>query len=213
MPIQPRAATPGENQAKPVRVHPAPSSRPEAAAKHGAENSGAPAAQKRSKNFSDDPLALARRPADGQPKAKVVYGAEGQRRDQPLPQDDEDRFSMSVSRREAPESRLTPARTTFSGGEDTLPYMDSNPPPEINMRYRLMDNASTRLTFNPQDPASPLYRPVESEGRINAAGLYMDMDLRPDVRLQVGGEYYDIETRDIQTGTSQGAAVSLRWNF
>jgi len=139
---------------------------------------------------------------DGQKKANIVYGAAGQRREQPVTLGDEGRVSVSVIRRKAPESRLEPARTPFSGGENTLPYMDADPPPEVSVQYQLRDNAAARLTVNPQDPVSPLYRPPESEGRINVAGVYMDVGLTPDVRLQVGGESHSVETRDAQAGVA-----------
>ena len=172
-------------------------------------------------SFANDPLALTRRPsserfldgsADGEKKVKVVYSAVGQRREQPLTLGDDGRVSVSVTRRQAPESRLELTRTPFSGGENTLPYMDADPAPEVSLQYQLRDNAAARLTFNPQDP-SPLYRPAESSGRINTTGVYMDVDLASDLRLQVGGEYHEIEKRDAQAGVAQGAAVSLQWNF
>ncbi|MCL1940130.1 MAG: hypothetical protein FWG04_05665 [Desulfovibrionaceae bacterium] len=210
--------------AKPVPVRVAPAAQPKAAAKNTSKDvkqgkaepvkkSGNIATRKGSKGFTGNPLALERRPAtDGQKRAKVVYGAEGQRREQSLTLG-EDRVSMSATRRKIPESRLTPARTPFSGGENTLPYMESDPPPEVSMQYKLRNNATTRLTVNPQDLASPLYRPVENDGRITAAGVYMDVEVKPDVRLQVGGEYHDVEARDASAGASQGAAVGLQWRF
>jgi len=188
----------------------------------------APATPKASSGaaFSDDPLSLKRHPAskkavdgaieqtaDGRKKAKVVYGATGPRREQPLTLGDEGRVSLSVTRKKAPESRLEPAHTPFSGGENTLPYMGADPPPEVSMQYQLRDNAAARLTVNPQEPVSPLYRRVESDGRINSAGVYMDVDLTPEVRLQVGGEHRNVGTRDAQAGTAQGAAVGVQWNF
>jgi len=210
MPVRTSAsvAQPGPEQAQPVPVCPAPP---------------APSVSSPRATFSDDPLALSRRPAsdrgaeeaaDGQKRANVVYAAAGQRREEPLTLGDDGRVSVSVTRRKAPESRLEPAHTLFSGGENTLPYMgmDADPLPEINVQYQLRDNAAARLTVNPQD-SSPLHRPVESGGRMNVAGVYMDMDLTPDVRFQVGGESHSVETRDAQAGVAQGAAVSLQWNF
>jgi len=104
------------------------------------------------------------RPAPDRPqKANVVYGATGQRREQPLTLGDDGRVSVSVSRKKAPESRLEPAYTPFSSEEN--------------------------------------------------AGVHMDVDLAPDLRLQVGGEHHTIETRDARPGAARGAAVSLHWNF
>jgi hypothetical protein len=257
MPVLTRPAKPEKEQTrvKPAPVRVAPAAQPTAAAKKTSKDvkqgkaepvkkSGHIAPRKGSKGFTGNPLALERRPAtDGQKRTKVVYGAEGQRREQsvtlraaggrvaaperqtraeglrpeaygagagPL---SEDRVSMSATKRKIPESRLTPARTPFSGGENTLPYMESDPPPEVSMQYKLRDNATTRLTVNPQDSASPLYRPVENDGRIHGAGVYMDVEVKPDVRLQVGGEYHDVEARDASAGASQGAAVGLQWSF
>jgi hypothetical protein len=232
IPVLTRSVKPEKEQArvKPAPVRVAPAAQPTAAAKNAAKDvkqgkadpvkePGRIATRKGSKGFTGNPLALERRPAtDGQKKAKVVYGAEGQRREaygaSPDPDSlGEDRVSLSATKRNMPESRLTPARTPFSGGENTLPYMESDPPPEVSMQYRLRNNATTRLTLNPQDSASPLYRPVENDGRINAAGVYMDVEVRPDVRVQVGGEYHDVEARDAPAGASQGAAVGLQWSF
>ena len=164
--------------------------------------------------FSGDPLFLGQRaPADDQKKTRVVYGAEGQRREAPVTLGEEGKVVMSAKKLAVPESRLTPARTAFSGSEHTLPYMDSKQPPEVSMQYELQDNASARVTVNPQDSASPLYRPAERDGTVSSAGVYMDVAVKPDVQLQVGGEYSDVDSRSGSAGASQGASVGLKWDF
>lgn len=94
--------------------------------------------------------------------------------------------------------------------------MDHDPTPEVSMSYRLDQHTTTRVTINPQDTASPLYRPVENEGTVNSAGVYMNVDVQPDLQLQIGGEYCDVETRGGAVSgdsTSRGASVGLRWTF
>ena len=163
--------------------------------------------------FSSNPFALEHRSVPPEKKTgKVVYSAEGERREQPLALGEEGKVTVSAQQASMPESRLTPARTPFSGGEHTLPYMDAKPPTEVNMQYKLGNNATTRLTVNPQDSSSPLYRPAESDKTVNAAGVYMDVDVRPDMKVQVGGEYCDIDSR-VSSGASQGASVGVQWNF
>lgn len=110
--------------------------------------------------------------------------------------------------------RLVPQRSTFSGGKHTLSRMDEEAPAEVSMTYRLGDTTSTRIIVNPQDENSPLYRPVETDGTINSAGIYMDVNLQPDLQLQLGGEYSDRrdELSD-KTDNSRGASVALKWSF
>lgn len=164
--------------------------------------------------FSANPLDIGKNRNTGdQVRASIVYGPEGPKRRAPAPTEDNGRVVMSSGDRKLPESRLTPARTAFSGSEHTLPYMDTAPAPEISMKYKLDERTATRFTVNPQDPSSPLYRPAEIEGKVNSAGLYMDMDVRPDVQVRVGGEYSEFKSPDSPDDSARGASVGVKWNF
>ena len=185
-----------------------------------APGTAADRAARSGRGFGADPLALGRStPAQLGKKTKRVYGRQETRQEKgaaPYKADKTgraDTLDLSVKKEAPPESRLNPRRSTFSGGEHSLPYMDANTPPEISMRYRLRKNARTSLTINPQDSSSPLYRPAEQDGSVNSAGLYMDVDLRPDLQLHMGGEYSDIESRGAPASSSQGASVGLKWDF
>lgn len=94
-----------------------------------------------------------------------------------------------------------------------MPNMDKTPSPEVSMRYSLDKNTSTRVTVNPQNEESPLHRPAEPEGALNSAGVYMDIEVKPDVKLEVGGEYCDIRDDFHPEDVSGGASVGFRWNF
>lgn len=167
------------------------------------------------KGFQSNPFGLEHRKPDAgdkNAKGRVSYGAEGQRVEHPVVAPG----TLSVTGRKdsVPDDRLRPHRTsTFPGGPQTLSTMDHDPPPEVSMSYRMDENTSTRLTVNPQDPTSPLYRPAETEGKINAAGAYLNVDVQPDLQLQIGGEYCEVETRSSGEDSSSGASVGLRWNF
>lgn len=116
----------------------------------------------------------------------------------------------------APKSRLAPSRAVvFSGGEHTKPYLDSEQnAPEVEMRYKKKnDPVTTRVVVNPQDPASPLYRPATKENAVNAAGVYMDIDLDPDMQMQVGGEVGSVERKAAEEKAASGASVGLKLQF
>lgn len=111
--------------------------------------------------------------------------------------------------------RLTPRHSTFSGGPDTLPHMDMEPPPEVSVTYKVSERTSTRVTLNQQDRESPLYRPVEKEDGINAAGVYMHVDMEDNVQLRLGGEYRELDDsrRSQDEGVATGASIGLLWTF
>jgi hypothetical protein len=83
------------------------------------------------------------------------------------------------------------------------------------MDYKLKGNATTRLTVNPQDTGSPLPRPAEQgNNAINSAGVYMQMDVAPDLQLRIGGEYSDIDDpRVSNSSSSRGASIGLKLDF
>lgn len=125
----------------------------------------------------------------------------------------EDKQVSVTSKMDSPsDDRLIPHRAAFSGGVHTLPNMENDTNPEVSMKYKMSPNAATRFVVNPQDPASPLYRPAEKNGKINGGGVYMDVNLREDLQLQMGGEYNEIDNQHA-SGTDSGASLGLRWNF
>lgn len=125
----------------------------------------------------------------------------------------EDKQVSVTSKIDSPsDDRLIPHRAAFSGGVHTLPHMENEANPEVSMSYKMTPNAATRFVVNPQDPASPLYRPAEKNGKINGGGVYMDVNLREDLQLQMGGEYNDIDNQ-YASGSDSGASLGLRWNF
>ena len=91
--------------------------------------------------------------------------------------------------------------------------MDHDSAPEVSMSYKIDKRTRTKLTVNPQNGESPLYRPAETDGGINSAGVYVDVDLQSDLLLQVGGEYGEIARSNAGQDNSAGAAVGLRWSF
>lgn len=124
----------------------------------------------------------------------------------------EEQVSVTSKINSPPGNRLIPHRAAFSGGIHTLPHMENETNPEVSMSYKMSPKAATRLVVNPQDPASPLYRPAEKDGKINGGGVYMDVNLREDLQLQMGGEYNEIDNQHA-SGTDSGASLGLRWSF
>ena len=111
--------------------------------------------------------------------------------------------------------RLSPRRSAFSGGPDTMARMEEyDPAPEMNMTYKMNKHASTKVTLNQQDENSPLYLPGGKSDSINGAGVYMDVDVKKDLQVRFGGEYQEVEgARGSQEERAQGASVGLRWSF
>lgn len=130
-------------------------------------------------------------------------------------EEDEKKLTLSGHIPTSSDDRLVPQRKVFSGGLHTLPYMDEEGTPEMSMTYKMSKSAAARLTVNPQDENSPLYRPVVRDGAsINGAGVYMNVEVDQNVQLQVGGEYRTVENgHDSHDEDGQGAAVGLIWSF
>lgn len=146
-------------------------------------------------------------------KSRHIYGKK-EENVKPRTEDQENRLSFEGQGREDGHDRLQPSRRVFPGGENTLSRMDEDKAPEMRLNYKINRNATTSLVLNPQDEASPLPRPPEPEGAVNAAGLYMKVDVAPDVKLRLGGEYCDIDDpRAKGSDSSRGAAVGLEWSF
>lgn len=168
--------------------------------------------------FSSNPFALTHRdPPEKKPDGgRVVYGP-GTQENQPGDGKEEGTVTFSSGSPAGQQNnRLIPRRSAFSGGQHTMATIDANPPPEVSMTYKMNENASTRVTVNPQDQTSPLYRPVEQDGTINSAGVYMNIDMQPNLQLQVGGEYCEVNENNINSSkeeASRGAAVGLKWSF
>jgi hypothetical protein len=75
--------------------------------------------------------------------------------------------------------------------------------------------ASARFALNPQDEASPLYSPIVKENGLAATGVYLDLDMREGMQLQLGGEVRSSGSGSLGSAEegSAGASVGLRWNF
>ena len=165
------------------------------------------------KGFSSDPFALEHRkkPAAAQAqngttqKAATSSNAAGKN----------PRVVFSGGKPERTPDRLSPRRSAFSGGPDTMARMEEyDPAPEMNMTYKMNKHASTKVTLNQQDENSPLYLPGGKSDSINGAGVYMDVDVKKDLQVRFGGEYQEVEgARGSQEERAQGASVGLRWSF
>lgn len=169
------------------------------------------------RGFSSNPFALKHKDAPAAPAPKtpprVIYGP-GSKDSSPLTLDQNGKIVVTTKAGPDKDDRLTPRRSTFSGGTHTLPNMDKKPAPEVSMSIAGENGTTTRVTVNPQDEASPLYRPPEPEGTINSAGVYMGVEVQPNVKVQVGGEYCELDDpRRSSDEASAGAAIGLQWNF
>ena len=165
------------------------------------------------KGFSSDPFALEHRKKPATPQAqngttqKAATSSNGTGKNS--------RVVFSGGKPERTDDRLSPRRSTFSGGPDTMARMEENDPaPELNMTYKMNKHASTRVTLNQQDENSPLYLPGGKSDSINGAGVYMDVDVKKDLQVRFGGEYQEVEgAHGSQEERAQGASVGLRWSF
>lgn len=169
-------------------------------------------ARGKSEGFSSNPFSLTHRDPPGKAAGgTVVYrGGEQEKRDE-----QEETFSFSGnSAAGRQDDRLLPRRTAFSGGQHTMSQIDNDTPPEMSMTYKMNQSARTRVTVNPQDETSPLYRPVERDHTLNSAGVYMNIDVQPNLQLQVGGEYCELNDVDsAREESARGASVGLKWDF
>lgn len=162
--------------------------------------------------FSTNPFALEHRDSKKQSADAFPESGTAEKK-QPQQATREGEVTFSGSGRKTTDDRLVPRRTAFSGGRHTLGQLDAPPPaPEVNMHYNTGKNATTRVVVNPQDPTSPLYRPAAGDKAVNSAGVYMQVEVEPNLRLQFGGEYCDIDAPYAESG-SPGASVGLEWNF
>ena len=166
------------------------------------------------KGFCSDPFALTHRapPVRPQDRAPVHYGPEGKKEDAAA-----SRVTVKAKKGDGQDNRLIPQRAPFSGGNHTLPHMNKEPSPEVTVGYKHNEQATTAVVVNPQNANSPLYRPAEQEGLLNSAGVYMDVEVKPDVHFQMGGEYSSdassSQYSSSQRESSQGAALGMRWDF
>lgn len=129
--------------------------------------------------------------------------------------DGNSRVVFTGGRQERADDRLSPRRSAFSGGPDTMARMEEDDPaPELNMTYKMNKHAATKVTVNQQDENSPLYVPGGKSDSINGAGVYMDVDVKKDLQVRFGGEYQEVEgAHGSQDERAQGASVGLRWSF
>lgn len=175
-----------------------------------------------SSGFSSNPFSLNHRDPVDAPKPVISYKNGRPERampDAPAPAHNAPAggahadLNIAAEKKGIPD-RLTPDRATFSGGEHTLSRMDEKKPPEVNMSYQLNENTGASVTLNPQDNASPLHRLAGQDEGLNGAGVYMNVEVQPNLQMKVGGEYCEIESRHSQReDTAKGAAVGLEWSF
>lgn len=127
----------------------------------------------------------------------------------------DENLSFEGGESEGSDFDMKPRRATFPGGKDTLSQMDNEDPAEVNVMYRLDDKSSARLAINEQDLNSTTYAPLKKNDNINAAGVYLDMDVQEDLQLRVGGEVRNHETNSMKADdkSSQGASVGMKWSF
>jgi hypothetical protein len=167
--------------------------------------------------FAASPFTASR--VDAQPGATKArhYGPDPEQKKDEAPLTLGDRQNITVSAQSEPQQtdRLTPGRSAFSGGPDRMGRIHDKESPEVSMSYKLNPATAGRVTVNPNDPDSPLYRPPERNRNLNGAGLYMDMSVREDLNVTVGGEYSDVQdTRPAgRTDGAAGAALGFTWNF
>lgn len=168
--------------------------------------------------FSANPLSVPARDRSAQerPEKKRVYYTNGTARKETRREETKEKLTVTAKNGRAAEGdRLVPQRRAFSGGEHTLSRMGETPSPEVSLDYKMDKKATTRVVVNPQDETSPLYRPAESNSTVNSAGVYMDVDVQPNLTLQVGGEYCEVDSSRAPSGESgsSGASVGLQWHF
>ncbi len=110
---------------------------------------------------------------------------------------------------------LTPRRGTFPGKSDTLSQMDEETPSQLNVYYKLDEQATAHVAVNEQNLDSPTYTPIKKDEGLNAAGMYLNVGVNDNVKVKVGGEVRTHETssHDPSDKSSAGAQVGLQWNF
>lgn len=110
---------------------------------------------------------------------------------------------------------LRPRRSTFPGKSDTLSQMDEESPSQLNVFYKLDEQATAHMAVNQQDINSPTYTPIKKEEGLNAAGMYLNVGVHENIKVKVGGEVRTHETVSDDSGdkSSAGAQVGLQWNF
>ena len=127
-----------------------------------------------------------------------------------------ERLQVTGSMPNHPEDRFTVQAAPLPGGRQTRSSEEYGNAPEMTMIYKLGHTTSARVALNPQDETSPLYSPIVKENGLAATGVYLDMDVKKDVQVQVGGEVraYDNESlNSSDDSTGAGASVGFRWNF
>ena len=201
----------GQAEAKPTAAK-----APEQAGR-GAERGAAPvrfSSKGGVRGFSSNPFALEHRKNAAAPQARQ-NGTAQKAATSSNGTDRNSRVVFSGGKPERADDRLSPRRSAFSGGPDTMARMEENDSaPEMNMTYKMNKHASTRVTVNQQDENSPLYLPGGKSDSINGAGVYMDVDVKKNLQVRFGGEYQEVEgAHGSQDERAQGASVGLRWSF
>lgn len=110
---------------------------------------------------------------------------------------------------------LAPRRATFPGKSHTLSQMDEESPSQLNVLYKIDKTATAHVAVNEQNIGSPTYAPIKKEEGLNAAGVYLNLDVKDNVQVKMGGEVRNHETvsNKEEDQSSTGASVGLQWNF
>lgn len=128
----------------------------------------------------------------------------------------DERLKVTGSMSHHPDSRFTVQHTPLPGARHTRSSEEYGNAPEMTMSYKLNNSSSARVALNPQDQTSPLYSPIVKENGLAATGVYLDVDVKDDLQLQLGGEVRSHDNDSLsssQDETAAGASIGLRWNF
>ncbi|MDR1685396.1 MAG: hypothetical protein LBR82_02960 [Desulfovibrio sp.] len=142
-------------------------------------------------------------------------GPEQKNAEAPLTLGDKQNITVSAQSEPQQTDRLTRGRAAFAGGPERIGRINDKESTEVSMSYKLNQDTAGRVTVNPNDPDSPLYRPAERSRNLNGAGLYMDMSVSEDLNVTLGGEYSNVQdSRPAgRTDGAAGAALGFTWNF
>ncbi len=127
-----------------------------------------------------------------------------------------DNLFMSAGESDKQFDPLAPRKDTFPGDKHTLSQMDKSTPLEATVLYRLDKKNSARLQINNDDENSPIYTPRPYDREMTSAGIFMDMEVKKDLQLELGGQHRSMEseTGRLPNGfTDTGASLGLKYLF
>ncbi|MDR2076831.1 MAG: hypothetical protein LBP61_07900 [Desulfovibrio sp.] len=161
------------------------------------------------------PAAAPRRPPSLEKVFAVTPRDSGSAERKSSSPDDAGRVELSGSVPSHPESRMDVERSPLPGGRHTLSSEESGTTPEMSMSVKMSPKASARFALNPQDESSPLYSPHAKGNDFAATGVYLDLEMREGVQLQLGGEVRSAGSDSLGSADNDaaGASVGLRWSF